>query len=221
MPPENAATTAVASWFADARFGMFVHWGHGSQQGLRALVAARRRRAEPAPLPGRARRRLSRERDATFAPQAAAARASGSRTPAAAGMRYAVLTTQAPRRLRAVRPPSTSRLLDRARAVRRRPRPRVRRRDARRRASASASTSRSRDWHHPDYPRVHRRRPALPLRHVAAARRDEQWAALPRLPVRAQLRELLTQLRHDRRALVRRRLGAHRPTRGARASSRR
>src|SRR5262245_32196616 len=33
MPTDSATTDPTASWFAGARLGLFVHWGHGSQHG--------------------------------------------------------------------------------------------------------------------------------------------------------------------------------------------
>ena len=72
----------------------------------------------------------------------------------------------------------------------------------------SASTTRSADWHHPDYPPF--TDADRPYRFgIAPKPTDEQWAALPRLPVRAAPRAA-HQLRHDRPDLVRRRLGAQR-----------
>jgi alpha-L-fucosidase len=33
MPPASATVDPTAAWFAGARFGLFVHWGHGCQHG--------------------------------------------------------------------------------------------------------------------------------------------------------------------------------------------
>jgi alpha-L-fucosidase len=92
MPPESATTDPTAAWFAGARLGLFVHWGHGSQRGWELswpLVggAPNLHRCQDVPAD------TYHASAATFAPGRDAARewlAHARRC----GMQYAVLTTK-------------------------------------------------------------------------------------------------------------------------------
>ena len=179
----------MTTWFDGARFGMFVHWGHVSQRGLGAVVAAGRRRAGAPRLPGRAGRRVPRERGDL---RPAARDAARDWLRARAARRHAVrrLHHQAPRRLRdvAARAPTdfsiahspyggdlVREFVDAARA------------DGLR-VGLYFSLS---DWHHPDYPAF--TDADRPYRFGTGAAADAgAVGALPRLPVRRRSRELLT-----------------------------
>jgi alpha-L-fucosidase len=91
MPPASA-TDPTATWFAGARFGLFVHWGHGSQQGWELswpLVGGAPNLHRCQDVPADAYHANAR----TFAPRRHAARDWLARAKAC-GMQYAVLTTK-------------------------------------------------------------------------------------------------------------------------------
>jgi len=82
----------VAPWFQTARFGMFVHWGHSSQQGVELswpLVGGIFALPESKPMPVEQYHSSA----ATFDPQAFDA-AALARLAKSCGMQYAVLTTK-------------------------------------------------------------------------------------------------------------------------------
>ncbi len=92
MSPENATPDPTAAWFARARFGVFVHWGHGSRRGWELswpLVGGLRSLRHCQDVPAETYHANAR----SFAPRPGAARdwiAAAKRC----GMRYAVLTTK-------------------------------------------------------------------------------------------------------------------------------
>ena len=206
MPPERGTPDPTAAWFAQARFGLFVHWGHGSQRGWELSW----------PLVGGAARACRHCQDVpaetyhanarSFAPRRGAAR---DWLAAREALRHALRRAhhEAPRRLRALAD-TRVRLLDRVdartaatwSASSSRPRARP--------GSASDSTSRSCDWHHPDYPPF--TDADRPYRFGLAPRpTDDAVGALPRPSCSRSSASCSTQLRPDRPALVRRRMGAH------------
>ncbi len=82
----------VAPWFQTARFGMFVHWGHSSQQGVELswpLVGGIFALPESKPMPVQQYHSSA----ATFDPQAFDA-AALAKLAKSCGMKYAVLTTK-------------------------------------------------------------------------------------------------------------------------------
>jgi alpha-L-fucosidase len=92
MAPASATTDPTAAWFSRARFGLFVHWGHGSQRGWELswpLVGGLRTLRYCQDIPVETYHANAR----TFAPPHGAA---GEWIAAAkrCGMRYAVLTAK-------------------------------------------------------------------------------------------------------------------------------
>ena len=177
---------ATATWFAAARFGLFVHWGHGSQQGWELswpLVggAPNLHRCQDVPA------EMYHANARTFAPRPGAARDWLAHA-ARCGMRYAVLTTKHHDGF-ALWPTRTSdfsiaatpyggdlvaEFVDATRA-------------AGLRVCFYFSLC---DWHHPDYPAF--TDADRPYRFGMAPRpTDAQWARFHET-LRAQLRELLT-----------------------------
>jgi alpha-L-fucosidase len=176
----------MAGWFEEARFGMFVHWGHVSQRGWELswpLVGGLSVFPACQDIPAATYHESAR----TFCPRPESARDWMARA-RRAGMRYAV-DDQTPRRLRDV-PDPCRRFLHRRDAVPRRSGARVRRRgaDAGLRVGLYYSLS---DWHHPDYPPF--TDADRPYRMGLVPRpTPEQWERYV-AAMFAQLRELLTQ----------------------------
>ena len=196
----------TAEWFDTARFGMFVHWGHVSQQGWELSW----------PLVGGlpvfpacqdvAGGRVPRRRDPLLS-AAETRRATGCARARRAGMRYAVLTTKHHDGF-ALWPTRAADWSIAPHAVRRRPGARVRRRRRAPPACASGSTSRS-----PTGTTPTTRRSPTPTARTRSARvprpTPEQWERF-RAVLLAQLARAAHRLRADRPAVVRRRLGASR-----------
>ncbi len=197
----------VSGWFDTARFGLFVHWGHcsasraSSCRGRWSAACRRCRACQDVPV------------DEYYRDDRHLRAAAG--TPARVGAlarsaRHAVRRAhhQAPRRLRAVRHDAcrTSRsmrspyggdivreFVDAVRA------------EGLRVGLYFSLT----DWHHPDYPPFTDADRPYALRHACRGRRRSSGQRFVDVPVRAGARAA-DRLRADRRAVVRRRLGAQR-----------
>src|SRR5258706_3782237 len=93
MPPASAtAADRTAAWFGDARLGLFVHWGHGSQHGWELswpLVGGAPKLHRCQDVPAATYHASAR----TFAPEPHAAR-SWLAAAKRCGMQYAVFTTK-------------------------------------------------------------------------------------------------------------------------------
>ena len=192
----------MTNWFDTARFGMFVHWGHSSQQGIELswpLVGGVAALPQCTAVPVDQYHASA----ATFDPKSYDP-AAWARQAKRAGMQYAVFTTKHHDGY-AMFDTADLGLLRDALAVRPRHLPRIRRRHARgghprRRLLLADRLAPSR------LPAVHAGRRAVRLGQVAAAR-SRALAALHRRHVRAGARAP-HQLRPHRRDLVRWRLGA-------------
>jgi alpha-L-fucosidase len=187
MPPASATVDPTAAWFAGARFGLFVHWGHGSRQGWELswpLVGGAPNLHRCQDVPADAYHANAR----TFAPSPHAARDWLARAKRC-GMQYAVLTTKHhdgfalwPSRASdfsiAVTPYDGDLVAEFVEATR----------AAGLRVGFYFSLC---DWHHPDYPAF--ADADRPYRFGMAPRPSEtQWARFHDF-LRAQLSELLTQ----------------------------
>ena len=203
------------TWFDTARFGMFIHWGHSSQQGIELswpLVGPIFALPQSTPISVEQYHSSA----ATFDPQAFDPR-EWARMAKRAGMQYAVLTTKHHDGY-AMWDTKTSGLLGDAQPVRPRHRARVRRRVSRRRAARRLLLL-ARRLAPPGLPGVHAGRRAVPVPARQGAR-SRSMAEVRRRHVRAGPRAA-DELRRDRRASGSTAAGSAPSTSGARAISRR
>src|SRR5215831_17408989 len=169
--PERTAPDPTAAWFARARFGLFVHWGHGSRRGWELswpLVGGLRSLRHCQDVPAETYHANAR----AFAPRPGAGRA----WIAAAkrcGMRYAVFTAKHHDGFALFPTRASDFSIEAARAA-----------DVRVGLYFSLC-----DWHHPDYPPFSDA--DRPYRYGLAPRpTDEQWARYTTF-LFTQIRELL------------------------------
>jgi alpha-L-fucosidase len=186
MPAASATTDPTAAWFRRARFGLFVHWGHGSQRGWELswpLVGGVKNLHHCQDVPAATYHANAR----TFSPTPGAARAWLAHA-ARCGMQYAILTTKHhdgfalwPTRTSDFSIAATPYRGDLVREFA----------DATRAAGLRVGFYFSlADWHHPDYPAF--TDADRPYRFGMAPRPSEaQWARF-RDCLFAQIRELLT-----------------------------
>src|SRR5262249_33957448 len=189
MPSPDVQSPTVA-WFAGARFGLFIHWGHGSQRGWELswpLVGGVRNLRHCQDVPAETYHANAR----TFAPRPGAAREWLAAAPRC-GVRYAVVTAKHHGGFALFR----SRVSDFSIAATPYPGDLVREYvDATRAAGLRIGLYFSLcDWHHPDYPPF--TDADRPYRFGLAPRpTDAQWARYSEF-LFAQLRELLTDYGH-------------------------